>query len=254
MFGAGRAVLGVLVVPRSGTDIAHAENAAVAVVKEANAGAPSHTRIPKEMVVALPEDAVFPRTSKGTVQRPVAYRIYEVNITRAYDAFEKGGADISKKVIHDLDEMVDYLMDAIGAIVGPDATSKQGKRATLQPNTDLFNFGVDSVQAMRIRNRLQAELNLGPRMAELSLNVVYEYPSPRRLARRLFCLAGHGLEDEQDDSPDELSIMLEMVERYGTWIPRSTMGHVNGTSSYHGVLVSFCMYALYQRILTYRSL
>lgn len=72
-----------------------------------------------------------------------------------YERFENGSgvekADLPKP------ELQEFILNAIGQTLG------MSRAAKLEATTDLFAFGVDSLQATRIRNICQKELDLDGR-------------------------------------------------------------------------------------------
>jgi hypothetical protein len=237
VFGAGRAYLGILLVPSQDNAIDDTEKIVWSVVEKINADASPHQRVPREMLVLLPSSTVFPRTAKGTMQRTLVFKQQEDAISNAYDAFERGSTGV-KKVITNEEKMVEYVTSVVSSITDK-MFNHDGLRG-LDPDTDLFSWGVDSIQAARIRNRLQSELELG-QAGDLDPNVVYERRTIGRLARHLFNLSkgGQGSEDEPEDIE---KLMWEMVERYGKWqdmagLRLDGVNYADGKDS-EGVLVS----------------
>lgn len=146
VFGVNRSTLGVAVIPSksevSAPDIS-------AIVLEANKIAPAHAQISPELVLLLPEDASLPKASKGTVQRGKAYEAYAAAIDGTYKRYESSDQSngIPKKLQLAPTELLDYILDRI--------------RETMQvkevhADDDLFNLGLNSTQALRVRNLLKA--------------------------------------------------------------------------------------------------
>lgn len=75
------------------------------------------------------------------------------DLDEIYDRFENGNG--AAKLILSKPELEKFIFDAIVQTLG--AT----RSAALNNTTDLFAFGVDSLQATRIRNICQKELDLG---------------------------------------------------------------------------------------------
>jgi hypothetical protein len=209
VFGVNRAYIGVMIVPSEGADEEKVRQQAWNIVNSTNAAVSGHARVSsKDMIAVLPSGASFSKSSKGTVQRPLVYKQYDDIIQRTYDSFETGTANLKKVVISSLEEALEYVLDVIQQ-VAPSSSKAYGQQGLVDLDTDLFSWGVDSLQSTRIRNRLQAELELGGQ--ELSSNIVYEYATARRLASVLFAKITGTIEEHVEN---ELDLMREMVHKY----------------------------------------
>ncbi len=164
------------------------------LIQEANQSSPSYAQISVEMcsIVDKPDRvAALPKSSKGTVQRGLAYEVFRDEIDKLY---EGGSADhtASKR---SQEQIETYLEDLINRVVG----EKVSKRTRLERGTDLFSWGVDSIKAAQIRlmmlkvrkrstlpwspDVLQADENFYPHQElntggnTLPRNIVFEQPS-----------------------------------------------------------------------------
>ncbi|KIY64013.1 NAD(P)-binding protein, partial [Cylindrobasidium torrendii FP15055 ss-10] len=106
----------------------------------------------------------------------------------------------------------DYLFETVSAVLGAHATN-------LTRAADLFAFGVDSLNASRIHNRIQQGLDLGGQ--HLSSTVVYEHPSVKKLAAYIEQVqSGEAVHKKTDQEK-----MLGYVEKWLAAVkPRSTTG------------------------------
>ena len=145
VFGVNRSSLGVAVIPHKGGVTAQD---VWPTVQEANKIAPAHAQIPPELVLVLPEDATFPKASKGTIQRGKAYEAHEATIDCVYKRYENSDASIGMQGKLQLapSELLDYILDRIKEVM-------QVKE--VQADDDLFNLGLNSTQALRVRNILR---------------------------------------------------------------------------------------------------
>ena len=98
--------------------------------------------------------------------------------------------------------------------------------ASLTPSTDLFSYGVDSLQATRIRNVISKSLELGN--TSLGQNIVYEHPSISQLAEYLLALRSGKLADVSLDQTHRT--MLAMVDK---WSAKTLPVHSAKTSDPH---------------------
>ncbi|KAF8074144.1 hypothetical protein FPV67DRAFT_1409809 [Lyophyllum atratum] len=140
------------------------------LVMEANAVAPTHSRLYDDMVLVAPPNKPFDLTAKGSVRRARTLSNFASEIEDAYNS-----SAITPHGDYDL-----------GSHGGMAATTKMIVREVIGhnivPDKDIFQQGCDSLQALRIRNKLeyvlsQQRLTGSPLAEPLPRDVVYEYPS-----------------------------------------------------------------------------
>jgi hypothetical protein len=81
----------------------------------------------------------------------------------------------------------------------------------LGDDTDFFSLGVDSLKAIQLRGILAKKINTGGQ--KLGSNIVFDFPTLRTLARKLYCL-------RTGDSSEAISVedqMTELIAKYGTF-------------------------------------
>ncbi|WRT64799.1 uncharacterized protein IL334_001733 [Kwoniella shivajii] len=218
VFGDGKPQTGALILPsEQGKDLAEDKKAFIdaiwPVIAEANAAAPTHSRILPEMVDVLPYGTEIPVATKMSILRPACYKKFGDMINAIYDRFEHGTGqpkqDISSKL-----EMEAFLTETILTALGEKAT------AGLEPSTDLFAYGVDSLQATRVRNVITKSLELGDNV-NLGQNIVYEHPSVSALADYLLSVKSG---QDSSNSPEVAhKTMLEMVDRYSSQLVKNSI-------------------------------
>lgn len=203
VFGDQRPNAGALLLPsEAGAELSKDPKAFIdavwPVIEDANSRAPSHSRILPEMVDVLPYGTEIPVATKMSILRPACYAKFKDVIDGVFERFERG-TGVVKRTITDKGDMEVFLTEAIAATLG-DASG-------LTPDTDLFAFGINSLQATRIRNDVQKKLELGG--ATLGQNIVYEYPSISALADHVLAV-GSG----EATTTDSSRLMLEMVDKW----------------------------------------
>ncbi|PSS31017.1 hypothetical protein PHLCEN_2v2430 [Hermanssonia centrifuga] len=163
VFGASRASLGVLVLP-STTSPTAGPGMILSCVAQLNQTTPPYAHILPALVVVLPlsHGASLPRTSKGSLVRPRALVQYAEAIDGAYRRFEEGGGGEEAGDVRGYVRRV--VMEAV----------RQKQAVVVGDDEDLFELGVDSLQAMAIRNALQKTVGAG---RVLGSTVVYDFPS-----------------------------------------------------------------------------
>ncbi|TYJ58239.1 hypothetical protein B9479_001064 [Cryptococcus floricola] len=217
VFGDGKPQVGALILPsEQGAELSKDPKAFLDavwhVIERANADAPTHSRILPEMVEILPYGTEIPVATKMSIIRPACYRKFADLIDSIYERFERGSGE-PKKFITTKPELESFLTSIILSTISDKKTQAPGKEdvsAELGVDTDLFSFGIDSLQATRIKNVITKTLDLGN--AKIGQNIVYEYPSVGQLAEYLFnARKGNGA----DESPEKVyAKMWDMVDHY----------------------------------------
>lgn len=148
--GAERSQLGLLLFPHSPpstTDDLLTQLGSL--IQQSNAASPSFAQIALDMCIVTDGSKALPKSSKGTIQRGVAYEVFKEEIDAMYGAGSTDTAPGAKK--RDLREIEDYLLQTIKRVAG----SGSRRKIPLDRETDLFNWGVDSLMATRIRTAAQ---------------------------------------------------------------------------------------------------
>ncbi len=146
-----------------------------------------------------------------SILRPACYKIFSNIIEGIYQRFEEG-TGAPKRDITDKAELEAFLSETITTALGEKAASG------LQPNTDLFSYGVDSLQATRVRNVISKSLELG--QVNLGQNIVYEHPSISQLADYLLAIKSGKLADVSAEQAH--ATMLSMVDHWASKVVKPT--------------------------------
>ena len=207
VFGNGRPYPGALIFKsREAMDVVDGTvmHEIASIVEKLNRDSQSHARIPRNMLVLMPQsEAALDRSSKGTVLRGKAEERYASDIDTAYNSI----SDATKSDVSD-DSVQGAISELIKAIVGTDQVDD------LSPDADLFSSGVDSVACVQIRHGLNRML---PRDAKtLPLTVVEDSRTVSGLADLVIRLR-HGDEAKaQTDSRAEIPRLIEQFSRLRT--------------------------------------
>ncbi|SPO25842.1 related to LYS2 - L-aminoadipate-semialdehyde dehydrogenase, large subunit [Ustilago trichophora] len=229
VFGANRAILGALVFVNSEAapdDDSFDDKLKVKLLQQLqpilaqiNESSPPHAQLASEMIHLLPPSCLptIPRASKGTLQRGRAYQQFSTLINQIYLDFEEGRSlrinrDQRGKVALQGTELISWLQGEVERING----------TRLEPDTDVFVAGVDSIQSARIRAAIHQGVELDGRL--LDRNVVYEYPTLRLLAHHIEAVrAGSVSSDAAGEKQErELQLMRELVTKYSPSSDRSS--------------------------------
>ncbi|KJR82998.1 uncharacterized protein SPSK_03912 [Sporothrix schenckii 1099-18] len=238
VFGVGRAVPGIMIVPsdKAASLVSEGNNkllldALMPAIEATNAQTEAFGRISREMVAILPADTEYPCTDKGTVIRAAFYQRFAAEIEAVYVRFEGAAGDdaevtASSKPLLTLSEteLERYLLDLFTKLLGVSADR-------LQADTDLFDAGVDSLQAITARALILREIDLGGRKP--GHNVVFELPSIRQLAQHFVALrtGSNGEHDSNDAS--EIKAMDELIAKYSDFSANATFDATT-TKARHG--------------------
>ncbi|WSK75640.1 type I polyketide synthase [Amycolatopsis sp. NBC_01286] len=140
-----------------------------------------------DAAVSLGDPVLVPArfTLDGAVDRPLLRELAERPDTPDDDLRHRldrlGGPDRERA-------LVDLVLTTVAGTLGHDGTGD------LRPNAGFLEVGVDSLAAVRIRNRLAGVLRL-----RLRATVTFDHPSPVVLARHLAELLATGAEDVIDE-------------------------------------------------------
>ncbi|MBE3041196.1 SDR family oxidoreductase [Candidatus Bathyarchaeota archaeon] len=182
-------------------------------VVKANQETVAHGQIRRNFIALSKPEKPFHRAGKGTVQRPGTVTLYADYIDEIYET--AGQAAVSDAVKLDLSSP-DALVGSIMEIFRASAVA-----APLDPDTDFFQSGVDSMQVINTSRVLRASLESAGVQASadaLATRVIYRNPTPWKLARYLFSVAKSGADGVQD-SEHEVIAMQTQIERYTRDLP-----------------------------------
>lgn len=211
VFGVGRAVPGLIIIPSEharGMSKEHILKQVMPDIDDANSKTEAFGRISPEMVEVLDCGAQYhPRTDKGTVIRAAFYKQFDGLINDIYARFEAPKDKSESKDLLKLgnEDLICYLLKLFRTKLGI---------PTLEPSSDFFEAGIDSLQAITVRAHLMRELDLGGQA--LGQNVVFEHPNITLLARHIASLRS----GETAGRDDEIGLMRQLIAKYSDFVPR----------------------------------
>lgn len=133
---------------------------------------PQHSRLVRSLVLVAKPDKAMLRTDKGTVKVKLTLAMYEEEIEQAYQAMEDGeGLELGMPQSGFLPEDVNALRRFLRAAVANVLHHAVGDE------DDLFDAGLDSLLAIRVRSSIVSAIRRSGRSAHVSRNVVYSYPT-----------------------------------------------------------------------------
>ncbi|KAM5543804.1 hypothetical protein V8D89_002421 [Ganoderma adspersum] len=218
-FGRGKFQNGVLIEPtpeeqfdpRDERALEQFRNKIWPTIESANAIAPQHSRVFKEMILVTIPSKPLTYNMKGFPRRTPVLRDYEAEIESLYDVVvgQSAQASIPPPSTWNNADVKSFVQTAV----------QQTLRRTLPEDVDLFRNGCDSLQATYIRNTiLRALRDHSPAAARrLPMNLVFQAPSVLALTDAVLrALSDYSHVEMAASTPEDL---LRLVERYSANLP-----------------------------------
>ncbi|KAI0502776.1 hypothetical protein F5B22DRAFT_652741 [Xylaria bambusicola] len=152
------------------------------LVEQVNRDTVAHGRITKELITTTNRGKPFPRAGKGTIQRSNILKLYAEEIDQLYKQAEAG----SLLHITAVDIDVDSEESLTGFVSSVFKSLAQGTK--LDPDTDFFSAGIDSLHVMNASRVFRASISKAPHTFDPNLinsRTVYNNPTPAQLARHI---------------------------------------------------------------------
>ncbi|PYI12331.1 putative NRPS-like enzyme [Aspergillus sclerotiicarbonarius CBS 121057] len=225
VFGVSKPIPGLIVVPSPACQGLSSDEILDRIwpdIAAANQNAEAFSQISRNMVIVLDPNQSYPMTDKGTMIRNRCYMEFSDLIEAAYARLETGASSGDRRALG-LSELEEFLLDLFRTLGFPD----------IQIDSDLFEAGVDSLQAIKARGILQAQIDTGS--ATLAHNVIFDCGTIKKLAAHLYAArTGEGLESE-----DEIEAMSRLITQYSTFVnwPASEKVLLTGTTGSLGVYI-----------------
>jgi len=171
-----------------------------------NKSMPAYAHIFVDMVRVLPKDTEYRRTDKGTVIRAAFYRDFADQIEKAYVDESSGSLVLSKS------ELMKFLRkDLAGRI----ASTTQGK---LEADDDLFSLGIDSLQAIQVRNTIIKNIKMDA--SKLGRNFVFDFPTLNKMADEILRLQSGEPERKVVGVEERMSALIEKYAVFPQHVPQ----------------------------------
>lgn len=248
-FGAGQEALGLVVIKSHSSDrLPHADfvNVIGPSIDLGNSRVPAYARIARDMIIVKEAGTPFPATDKGTVIRSAFLKEMHEDIERLY-AYRS--ASKLESTCTGVSMSYDEILAIISAVVKDELRSKKAHDTStperpavdetksfddLSIDADLFDMGVDSLQASNIRSRIQKEIDLHG--VSLATNVVFDYPSVALLVDHVMQLhLGKNVQSEQIDAEQ---LARAMVKRFSKFVSTEPGAEVTNASTKGKTVVS----------------
>ncbi|KAI0311872.1 acetyl-CoA synthetase-like protein [Amylostereum chailletii] len=236
MFGRGRFQNGVLVDPKpqfkfdsedeNGLD--HFRDLIWPSIEKANAFAPQHSRIFKEMIICSSSRKPFLYTAKMTARRQATIKEYANEIDAVYEAVSQGSQSPSSTQEPvpkewNRDETRTFVRRTVQAVI----------KEAFTDDADLFQCGCDSLQATWIRNSFFRALSQAAPDAARYLpdTFVYEFPTIASMAAYLCRAVADPSLNPMVDLATRARELQTLVDSFTAEFP--TRPYLNGHAIHH---------------------
>ena len=223
-FGDGQFELGVIIEPRNAIKPDDRQTFVSSIwplVVEINTRMDGHAQISAQAaIVVLAPDKSLPRSDKGSIMRKEAYKMYEKEISQAYRELENSAIDDFTLTIN-----TDNLEEDLKCLIQNNLSWK------LEPsrwgtNDDLFELGMDSLQAVKLRRLLLCSTAITSANHPCrQRDFIYEYPTVAQIASALRGTATKNSEGRIQSFVDRYSIEAQ-PERPNVVLLTGTTGNL----------------------------
>ncbi|KAL5492825.1 hypothetical protein ACEPAI_4273 [Sanghuangporus weigelae] len=226
IFGRGRFQCGVLIQPSKLHSINPSDTSAVAkfrnmiwpTVHKVNSHAPSHSRIFKEMILVVSPDKPFEYTAKGTLRRQTVLEEYSSEINAMYDA-------VNESAQPEIDTPEDWSRSSVLRLTRTVIEQIMKKQADgLGDDDDMFEHGLDSLQATWVRNtfvRILRESH-GNLVHNLSTNFVYDHPTMSAISDHIYAIITRDVRSGSKEHGAVQKELLTLARKYTGPLPEFT--------------------------------
>lgn len=182
-------------------------------IEQANSETVAHGRITRNLVAVADPSLPFARAGKETVQRAATVKLYKDFIEALYEKAEMNEPEDQSAAL-DFEseaELAHSIISVFQTKLGVD---------NLEPDTDFFSAGVDSLQVMTATKVLKSALRSAKvETSTFTTQVVYRYPTAQQLARHFISLRDGSA--DHDDVAKEIKETERLVAKYTENLPAS---------------------------------
>lgn len=220
VFGSGKSQLGMMIIAsRAASEASEAEvlDAVWPVIEEENRNSPGYAHLGREAIIILPAGTPYPQTDKGTLIRPMFYKVMAEQIEDFYTNIEKLSS--TGTLVLDATGTCNVLRNAVLKIA-PELTP-----ADVSDDTDLFSLGIDSLQSTRLRTAIQQQLQLNGQ--SLSQNFVFEHPSLAKMAEAIINIREGRQETTLKNVEEEMAQLISKYSDFPQHVPHPQTSNRN---------------------------
>lgn len=215
-FGDRQFEIGVIVEPLAPVNTPEDERtvreAVWPVVVQAGNKMDDHAKVSSsDAIIVVPAGTVIPRTDKGSIARREVYKLFEEQISQVYQTLETRPIDSSVKSL-DMDNLEQGLIELIQTRIHWSVPLTD-----LGRDDDLFERGMDSLQAMRLRRYLlcavPTAINGTSSADRVGRDFIYANPTVGQMANALRESQGPNKPRSPHDTAREL--LPQLVQAHG---------------------------------------
>ncbi|KXH35137.1 thioester reductase domain-containing protein [Colletotrichum simmondsii] len=191
------------------------------LVVKANKETVAHGQIGRAFIGVTNPEKPFPRAGKGTIQRPMALKLYKDELDAWYSKAEDGADSLSVNIdVSSQQGMIDSIEKLFQQTLGSRA---------LSADSDFFSAGIDSMQVINASRLLRKGLEAaGANITAdaIATRVIYAHPTPRQLAAYLMDrVSKNTSSDSNGDSENhDIHAMEAQLQKYTRDLPKSSAG------------------------------
>ncbi|PQE27801.1 NRPS-like enzyme protein [Rutstroemia sp. NJR-2017a BVV2] len=188
-------------------------------IENANSEAPAHARIARSHILFTEPGRPMIRAGKGTIQRAGTIQLYANEIEKLYADAEKLSDDLSDGArpfvnFDDTSELAKMIGNAVQSTTG---------WSDLEYDTDMFELGMDSLQALMTVRSLKRILGL----PELGPSNLYANPSVSALTDAVLKIVKKTKESEKAEKETQLLLMEKMISEYKDMVDQMPAAQAN---------------------------
>ncbi|KAI3541377.1 thioester reductase domain-containing protein [Colletotrichum abscissum] len=191
------------------------------LVVKANKETVAHGQIGRAFIGVTNPEKPFPRAGKGTIQRPMALKLYKDELDAWYSKAEDGADSLSVNIdVSSQQGMIDSIEKLFQQTLGSRA---------LSADSDFFSAGIDSMQVINASRLLRKGLEAaGANITAdaIATRVIYAHPTPRQLAAYLMDRVSKNtsLDSNGDSENHDIHAMEAQLQKYTRDLPKSSAG------------------------------
>ncbi|KAI1637851.1 hypothetical protein F4809DRAFT_299478 [Biscogniauxia mediterranea] len=184
-------------------------------VKRANKETVAHGQIGRQFVALSNPEKPFLRAGKGTVLKPDTVKLYRDDIDKLYEQAGEVNTDIPQIDVSSEEALIDSVEKMF--------QTNLGVKANLEPDTDFFAAGIDSMQVINASRLLKAGLaasGFHVDSTSLATRVIYSNPTPRKLAQYILSVVHGGTDSVNESGEDhDIQTMRALWQKYTLDLP-----------------------------------
>ncbi|KAK1493730.1 thioester reductase domain-containing protein [Colletotrichum cuscutae] len=191
------------------------------LVVKANKETVAHGQIGRAFIGVTNPEKPFPRAGKGTIQRPMALKLYKDELDAWYSKAEDGADSLSVNIdVSSQQGMIDSIEKLFQQTLGSRA---------LSADSDFFSAGIDSMQVINASRLLRKGLEAaGANITAdaIATRVIYAHPTPRQLAAYLMDRVSKNTSSDSNGGSEnhDIHAMEAQLQKYTRDLPKSSAG------------------------------